>query len=146
MIVAITAVAWLLNKVLPFKICPICAGVSGTWLLLTFGMLMGNISDASYWDPIALLMGGTVVGIAYQGEKRFGLDGQIYKFRVPVILIGFWLVHFALTHIGWMTFWVDAIVLMFVTFIFFVLPALKRSSAANLEKTNELEKKLSDCC
>jgi len=31
-IVAITGLVWGAKKILPFPVCPICAGVSGTWL------------------------------------------------------------------------------------------------------------------
>ena len=59
------------NKFLPFSVCAICAGVSGAWVLLSFAILTDLAQAAVYLSVITLLMGGTVVGIAYQAEKKF---------------------------------------------------------------------------
>src|SRR3989344_2086029 len=66
-ILAIISLAWVLNRVLPFKVCPICVGVFGTWLWMLAAKFLGYEIDIMI--P-AILMGGSVVGIAYQIEKR----------------------------------------------------------------------------
>ena len=52
------------------KICPICVAVSLLWLLTSAGVAWRYFAFETYLVPIALLMGGSVVGIAYLGEKR----------------------------------------------------------------------------
>ena len=49
------------------KICVVCAGVSLTWLTLSFLILLGLVPATDYLVLVALLLGGTVVGIVYQG-------------------------------------------------------------------------------
>ena len=34
----IAAIVWLLNRILPFTLCPVCAAVSGTWLLIQLAL------------------------------------------------------------------------------------------------------------
>ncbi len=147
-ILVITGLVWLLNKALPFKVCPICAGVSGTWFLLLVGILLGWLSVMSYQLLIAVLMGGTVVGMAYQGEKRMNVAPENFlKFRTAVIVPGFILAYFAFMNISWFTLIIEAVVLMAVTYFFFVLPWVKSTPPAGDEqKIAELEEKMKECC
>lgn len=71
-ILAFTAVIYILNKIFKIRICPVCGGVSLTWILLVLAKYLGYEIDALI--P-AILMGGTVVGIAYSSEK-FLLNGS----------------------------------------------------------------------
>ncbi len=147
LVLIITIIAWLINKMLPFGICPICAGVSGTWLLLLVGVLLNYVSMESYGSVITLFMGGTIVGIAYQGEKRFKwAQGNIAKFRVPVMLVGFLLAYCALSSISWITFGVEVAVLGLVTYLYFVMPAIATRRVGDQTKTREIEERLKDCC
>lgn len=67
----ISCLAWLTRRILKVSaICPVCAGVTGTWLWIVAGMYFGWL-DAEGWQMIAAIaMGGSVVGIAYKMEKR----------------------------------------------------------------------------
>lgn len=79
-ILLIAALAWLANRVLSFEVCPICAGVFLTWVGLITAHFLGY--QISLIVP-ALLMGGSVVGITYQLaplEAR-SLTGLEKKFR-----------------------------------------------------------------
>ena len=76
-IFVLTLFAWLLNKVLPIKICPICAGVSLTWLWMLLGMGYGFLSVEKYQIVIAILMGGSVVGITNKLEEKY----KFFKFN-----------------------------------------------------------------
>src|SRR3989338_8385829 len=67
----ITGVVFLFNRLSLLKVCPICAGVLGTWLWMLAGMVFGYLPTTNYQLPISILMGGSVVGIAYQAEKHF---------------------------------------------------------------------------
>ncbi|KKU16853.1 MAG: hypothetical protein UY26_C0002G0065 [Candidatus Jorgensenbacteria bacterium GW2011_GWA1_48_13] len=147
-ILVITGLAWLLNKVLPFKVCPICAGVSGTWFLLLIGILSGVLLVTSYQLLVSILMGGTVVGIAYQGEKSMGVAPENFlKFRTATIVPGFILVYFAVNNISWLTLVVEAVALAAVTYLYFVLPFSKSiSSPRDNQKIAELEEKMKNCC
>ena len=66
-----TSAVWVLNKIIPVKICPICAGVSLTWLWMLFGMGYGFLSVEKYQIVIAILMGGSVVGITNKLEEKY---------------------------------------------------------------------------
>ena len=49
------------------RICRLCVGISSLWLILSAGVALDYLSVRTFLIPITLLMGGTVVGIAYQG-------------------------------------------------------------------------------
>src|SRR3989344_3947912 len=87
-ILTVSAVVWLVNKVLPFTVCPICAGVFLTWVGLIIAHTIGYQVDLVI--P-ALLMGGSVVGVAYQLEKKFKdlPAGRILLWKVLFIPAGF---------------------------------------------------------
>ncbi|MFH0712671.1 MAG: hypothetical protein V2A55_02360 [Candidatus Jorgensenbacteria bacterium] len=147
-ILVITFITWSVNKLLPFKVCPICAGVSGTWFLLLVGILLGWLSVVSYGLLVAVLMGGSVVGMAYQGEKRLNIASENFlKFRTAVIVPGFVLVYFALANVSWLTLVIEAAVLMTVMYLYFVRPFLKeRPPAQDKRKIAELEDEMKNCC
>jgi len=70
-IVVFTVIAWAMNKKLPIKICPICAGVSLTWLWMLLGMGYGLLSIEKYQLITAVLMGGSVVGITNKLQEKY---------------------------------------------------------------------------
>jgi len=70
-ILVITFLVWLVNKPSPFKICPICVGVSLTWLWLLFGMSLGFLSVSRYELPTAILMGASIGGMVTELKKIF---------------------------------------------------------------------------
>lgn len=146
-VLVITGLVWFLNKILPFKVCPICAGVSLTWLLLSIGMLVGVLQPTNYQLLTAVLMGGTVVGMAYQGERRTNVAPEnVLKFRTAVIVPGFVLVYLALRNLNWLTLALEALVLAIVTWFYFIVPkGDMRPHTAN-EKVRELEEKMKNCC
>jgi len=151
-VVAITAIVWFLNRLLPFKICPICVGVSLTWIGLTAGLLSGNLASSNYMIPIAMLMGATVVGIAYQGEKALGMSGNtLWRWKVPVIVGGLGIAYWLFISMSWTTLVIELVILLGLTIMFFVLPG--RTSLQGKENTDrdpDRMKKLVDdmesCC
>lgn len=70
-ILILTFFVWALNKVLPIKICPICAGVMLTWLWMFWGIWFGLLSVARYEFIIAILMGASIGGIVTELKKLF---------------------------------------------------------------------------
>lgn len=151
LVLAITVFVWMLNKVLPFKICPVCAGVSGTWLILTAGILSDLLPAASYQLPIAVLMGGTVVGISYQGEKTLLLadwHGLVWKALVTVV--GFPAAYLSLLNMSWKLLGFEVILLSTLLYLFFVRPSVKiksqMRSAKEIADIDRLERKMEECC
>jgi len=92
-ILVITTLVWFLNKVLSRKVCPICAGVAGTWIWMLIGILTNQLSVISYQLLVGILMGGSVVGIAYQLEKRLSAGSAGWRtpllWKILFIPIGF---------------------------------------------------------
>ena len=68
-VLIITLVVWFVNKLLPFKICPVCAGVMLTWIWMFFGMWFGLLSVSQYEIPTAILMGASIGGIVTELKK-----------------------------------------------------------------------------
>jgi peptidoglycan/LPS O-acetylase OafA/YrhL len=137
-ILAISAITWLVNRMLSFTVCPICAGVFLTW-----AWLVGAYFAGYGIDPVvpALLMGGSVVGIAYQLEKKSKSSsaGTTLLWKALFIPAGF-IAAYAVLEQVWTAFLVAAVFLLLVSLI--LLP----KAGARVEANGELEKKMEDCC
>src|SRR3990167_9616430 len=70
-ILLVTLAVWGINKKLPIKICPICAGVSLTWLWMLGGMWLGLLSVSRYEFLAAILIGASIGGIVTEIKKMF---------------------------------------------------------------------------
>ncbi len=151
LILLITGSVWALNKFLPFKLCPVCAGVSGTWILLTALMLGDIIPDSSFIIPVSILMGGTVVGIAYQGEKSLQWVSRYpVAWKLAVMVIGFSLVYGAVQYMSWTTLSFELAVLAVVSYLFFIRRGVSGlPSPAHPDddpNVKKIEKGLEQCC
>ena len=146
---SITALVWLLNKFLPFEICPICAGVSGTWLLITAGIILGLLGADGWQLAAALAMGGSVVGIAYKSEHMFswGRENPLL-WKLIVIGIGMPLAYLAISNLSLTVFIAEAVLLLFLTYVFFVhgIDRHGRDNKSLPSQVEELEKKMKECC
>lgn len=139
-ILTITGLVWLFNLVLPFKICPICTGVSGTWLWMLAAKFLGYEIDLII--P-AMLMGGSVVGIAYQIEKRLPLNRSPLLWKTLFIPAGFVAIYSIISS-WWTVFIVIATILFIMALRFIEEP---RSRAIKSDKAvEELRKKMKNCC
>lgn len=144
-IFAISGSARLVSKILPFKICPICAGVAGTWAWILAGMLTNQLSVVSYRLLAGILMGGSVVGIAYQ------LQGRLPEFRSPMlwklvfIPCGFLLVY-GLLNSFWATALLGGVSLVFVAALFFFVPSRHRDRGDQSGKVEKIMKEMEKCC
>lgn len=142
-IFAITGFVWLVNRILPLKICPICAGVSGTWLWLLAAKFLGYEIDLLI--P-AILMGGSVVGIA----NRLPLPS-----KTLFISVGFVAVYSVLAS-WWTAFIVATTILVIVALRFTEEPrameengkvaAPSGRASPHEMRREELEKKMKKCC
>ena len=142
---AIILAVYFLNRIMPSKICAVCAGISGTWLLATLGILIGLVSLEEYGLAILMLMGATVVGIANQGEKTFVFaQKSIWFWKIPSIIIGLPLFYWLFLNIGWFTFGIEAILMLFLLYVFFIRKNHGQKKSGR--ETDELKKQLEECC
>ena len=147
LISAIASLVWMMNRILPFRICPVCVGVSLTWLLVLAGLNLGLLAADGWLLIAAIAMGGTVVGIAYQGEKRFNwAAGNAMKFKLFVVLIGFLLVYLALNLVSWVVFWAEISILGVVAYLYFIMPREIEQKVKDPANIQEIEEKLKNCC
>ena len=144
LIIAFTLLTLSFNKITRWQICLICAGVSLTWLTITALMLSGLLLTTHYLLPVAMLMGGTVVGIAFQGEKRFEWAKNLFYWKAPVIIIGFVVAYLLLINLSWTTFITELVLLGFLTYFIFLQPSGGKLPQG--ETASGLEEKLKDCC
>ena len=140
-ILGITALAHFAKRILPFKVCPICAGVFITWVWLLGAHFVGYPIDLVV--P-ALLMGGSVVGIAYSLEKRsLNISAErLLLWKVLFIPAGFVAAYSLLAQL-WTALLFAAAFLILVSFLFL---SESGKTAPRGESAGDIEKKMKDCC
>ena len=140
-ILAVSTLAYFAKRILPLKVCPICAGVFITWAWLLGAYFLGY--QINLMIP-ALLMGGSVVGIAYQLEKKarnLSVE-RLLLWKVLFIPAGFVTAYSLLAQL-WTAF-LFAIVFLFLVSFFLLSESGKTKSRE--ETAGEIEKKMKDCC
>lgn len=142
-IFAIFGITMLANKILPFRVCPICAGVAGTWLWMFGGMFIGVLPASNFQLPTAILMGGSIAGIAYQIAKLLPPRKSEVLFKTLFIPAGFAVVY-GLLLVQYLLF-TAATAFLVVVAVAFLRPDGKKSDKEN-EKIKNLEERLKDCC
>ena len=60
------------RRYLRMPLCPLCAGVSLTWIWMLAGMWLGYLPIEKYEIMTATLMGGSVIGIVKKLEEKWG--------------------------------------------------------------------------
>ncbi len=135
-----------LNRLSSFTLCAVCVGTSLTWFTLSFLILSGLTPAADYLMLVALLMGGTVVGIVYQAEKKFG--GKRIRFRQKelILIAGFTLAYLFLVDMSWITFTAALIILAAAAYVVFLRSGKPRSNDRDSKAVKTLEDKMKDCC
>lgn len=81
----------IIRSFIGWRFCVLCASVATTWLVLLIAYWLGS------WDNfvlLAILMGGSVVGIYYLLERK--LPESLHLFRLPFYLTAAFLVFIAL--------------------------------------------------
>lgn len=134
-ILLITAFGFAVKKFWLPRACPLCLGVSGTWFLMSIAVVAGRAGLEEYKNLIFLLIGGTVVGIAYLMQSNRG--------RFLVTILGMALAYEFVANLGQTSLVAAAGVLAILFYLFFV--RTPRPERENREVT-ELEKKLKNCC
>jgi len=137
----ITLVAWFIKKANLFSVCPICAGVSSTWLIL----LVISYFDWIVFDQslIFLLIGGSVVGIAYQFAKYLPNATKDLFWKIFFIPIGFWTA-FYLVEFEFIKVFIGVTVLLIGSGFFWSQNGKYHKDKS--EKVEELAKQMKNCC
>ncbi len=138
-ILAIAGLAWAAGRVLRLPLCPICAGVTGTWSWMLIARHFGIAVDASM---LATLLGGSVVGIAYQLERRLAGARSPLLWKTLFIPAGFAAAYgLAVAHWALLA---TALVVLVLLAAYFLWP---RGNATTSSTTvQELERKMKNCC
>ncbi len=84
----LTGLAWLLRRAVLPRLCPLCTGVAGTWIGLLAAHGAGVALDLRL--P-ALLLGGSVVGLAGLGEAALAgrAPGAVLAWKTAFVITGF---------------------------------------------------------
>ena len=134
----ISFIAALWNKLSYLKLCPICAGVSGTWIMFIALKFMGYEVNPVI---LALLLGGSVVGFSYKADKFVG-SKKIMAWKLAFIPVGF-LAAYDLVYFSPRIFiWLAVLAVIVYMFIFY------KAKTREKEKDNikNLEEKMKNCC
>lgn len=82
----LTLVAWLASRATRIAICPICVGVSGTWLLMLGARQIGIPVDTVM---LAVFVGASVVGGAHWIERRLPPERSPLLWKALALPAGF---------------------------------------------------------
>lgn len=142
-ILLISVTVLVIRKLLPsFGVCPVCAGVAGTWLWMFAARYYGYPADINI---ISLLMGGSVVGITYQLERKIR-PGKIMAWKILFIPAGFML-SYNLIYFSWLYLILSIVAILSLLFIFLVWPVSGSMDSKNNGRNVEgLEEKMKNCC
>lgn len=138
-ILAIAGFAWAAGRMSRIPLCPICAGVAGTWLWMVVARQFGIAVDASM---LSTLLGGSVVGIAYQLERRLGKGRSQLLWKTLFIPAGF-AAAYALAEAHWSLLAMALVVLFLLTAYFLLSRGTTKTSSSAVQK---LESEMKNCC
>jgi len=138
-IFAIAGAAWAARRLSRIPVCPICIGVAGTWLWMLIARSLGYAVDTTI---LSMLLGGSVVGIAYLVEKRLPQGRSPLLWKTLFIPVGF-VAAYGLATTQWILFAVTGAVLVSLAAFFLAQSA---ASGAPSETVEELKKKMQQCC
>lgn len=127
------------------NICPTCATVSLIWLALSVGVVLNLLDSDAFLTPIALLMGSTVVGIAYTAEKKWSwANSHPNLWKALSISGGLILAYFLATNLSPGIVALEALILFLVGYLLFV----KKTSvdADRGSRVSDIEKQMENCC
>lgn len=141
-VIVITLIVKILAHFGLIRICPICAGVSLTWLWILVGFLGGFLNPADWLLPAAIFMGGSVVGGAYLLEKVL-FSSYNFLWRSLFIIVGFLVAYLALTV---RLLPAGLIILVFGSITLLFRDKKNGNNPQKSSTTEELEKNLKNCC
>lgn len=141
-ILALAGIGWRVGTLLNRKVCPICVGVSCTWLIMLFIRFFGTAVDSSI---LGILMGGTVVGIAYQGEKQLAKGRSQLLWKLLFIPLGF-LFMFGVIEYNALSILLSSVAIVVIAYIFLRVPAKMPAQTVSQKDAEAIEEKLNNCC
>lgn len=142
-LIALTMVGRLVKPHLGFDFCAICSGVSLTWIWISGAIVFGYLDFKSFELPLALLLGGTAVGLAYQGEYRFQTAAKYpLVWKTVVIVLGILVGYGFLSRISAKTWLVLLGLMLIIGYLYFI----RKPGTADNPTVAYLEEKLKRCC
>ena len=138
LVAVMSGLALVVHRFSRLKPCPICVGVSLTWVLLLLVRGFGYPVDPLI---LGLLLGGSVVGIENLLAKRLTRPKPIGK--ILLIMTGFWLAYnlimsdWLMLTIG-LLLWFAILITMYQEVFYF--------RSKNKKEKREIEKQLENCC
>jgi len=134
------------------NICPICVAISSLWLMMSAGVAWGYLGLPIYIVPISLLMGGTIVGIAYVGEKkcRWASNNQLL-WKTLVIAGGMPIAYQLVNNLDKSAVVMEFILLVVIAYFFFIKRSYNYDIGSSEKLTDknglrEIEEKMKQCC
>lgn len=137
---ALSLVVYLIKRFLPFRVCPVCAGVSLTWLGILFMLDFGLISK-DFLLPAGILMGGSAVGITYKLDTRIKNRKLSFWFQLFSVCILFGTVFSVISKE-----WKALIVYLMFYFILLLLIFYVFDSSRSGQAQGKVKKYLEECC
>ncbi len=137
----IAGMAYGAKRLFALPLCPICVGVFLTWLWM-LGLSFAGY-DINLIIP-AILMGGSVVGIANEIGKRIRQTSDLVAFKMLFIPAGFVVVYGIVERV-----WIEAAVASAVAILIIVTYVRKKVVSPPLEKEAHIvaiEKDMKNCC
>lgn len=138
-LLALTVLAWLASKATRLAICPICVGVSGTWLWLLAARLGGLAVDTTM---LPVFLGASVVGAAHWIEARLPKERSALLWKALALPVGF-IAAYGLVAQSWALAAVAAAVLASLAALF-LRPS--RPTAGDPAAVSQLEERMKKCC
>ena len=135
-IIVLTLLVWGFNRFKLFApVCPICAGVSLTWIWMFIAYLVNYNIDLTV---VAILIGGSAVGVADLLTKRFQSKASLFK--SVFILVGLSGAYFLVSQ-NWILFIVAILALFFTYYLFKSL-----DKPSDIKRVDDIKKGLKNCC
>ncbi|MEK7186803.1 MAG: hypothetical protein AAB690_00840 [Patescibacteria group bacterium] len=119
-----------------YSICILCTGVSGLWFLLSIGIAWGYLDPVTYLLPTALLMGGSVIGIA----NRMKTLPQ----KILAVMVGMSVAYTLLINLNKTAIIIETIMLAVLAQVFFRVKRIDSNTKS--DTSDKLTKMLDNCC
>lgn len=142
-ILILTALAYLVRKSAAPWLCPLCAGVAGTWMWLLGAYFAGFAVDLRI--P-AILLGGSVVGLAGQWEKMLANKSGTYLLvgKTLFVMAGFATVWFVTTQ-TWSAVAIGLVALGVITLLPWVGMSVQ-GTTGRPGRVERLKEQMKSCC
>lgn len=136
-IVALASLAGLLRRT-SLRLCPICTGVSLTWI---WQLLVWRQTGWGDLILLGILMGGSVVGLVYTTERKLNKPSLGIWWKAILIPLGFMVVYGILA-----SFWLISSAALGMGLVMAFTLRSKKSTAPVSKEARALEEKMKKCC